>query len=81
MIVADASAMTELLLQTPLGIRVEARLVRNEEELSVPDLLDVEVAQAVRRFVRAGEMTEERAAATPWTSATSICIASRTSIC
>jgi predicted nucleic acid-binding protein len=64
MIVVDASAMTELLLQTPLGVKVEARLFRDGDMLCVPHLLDVEVAQAVRRLARAGEVTDARAAAT-----------------
>jgi predicted nucleic acid-binding protein len=64
MIVVDASAMTEFLLQTPLGLRVEGRLFRDDDELCVPHLVDVEVAQAVRRLVRAGEVAEDRAAAT-----------------
>lgn len=61
MIVVDASAMTEFLLQTPLGLRVEARLFRRVEEFHVPHLLDVEVAQALRRLVRARELSIERA--------------------
>ena len=61
MIVIDASAMTEFLLQTPLGSRVEARLGRDDHELHAPHLLDVEVAQALRRLVRLGEVTADRA--------------------
>jgi predicted nucleic acid-binding protein len=60
-IVVDASALLEFLLQTPLGIRVEARLFRDEDEFHSPHLLDVEVTQALRRLVRAGEVTAERA--------------------
>lgn len=52
MIVVDASAMTELLLQTALGSRVETRLFRDGDELHAPHLLDVEVLQALRRVVR-----------------------------
>lgn len=62
MIVLDASALLELLLQTPLGIRVEARLFRNEEELHSPHLVDVEVTQGLRRLVRGGEVSPDRAA-------------------
>ena len=51
MIVVDASAMTELLLQTTLGSRVEARLFRDGDALHAPHLLDVEVLQALRRIV------------------------------
>jgi predicted nucleic acid-binding protein len=60
-IVVDASAVLELLLQTELGARVEARLFRDRDELQVPHLLDVEVVQALRRLVRTAEITAARA--------------------
>lgn len=62
MIVLDASALLEFLLQTPLGSRVEARLFRDEEEFHSPHLVDVEVTQGLRRLVRAGEVSPGRAA-------------------
>ena len=62
MIVVDASAMLEFLLQTPLGARVEARLFRDGEEFHSPHLMDVEVAQGLRRLVRSGDVTAARAA-------------------
>jgi predicted nucleic acid-binding protein len=52
----------ELLLQTAIGVRVELRLFRDGDELHVPHLVDVEVAQGLRRLVRAGEVTPGRAA-------------------
>lgn len=61
MIVVDASAMTEFLLQTPLGSRVEARLFRDGDEFHAPHLLDVEVGQALRRLVRVGDVHAGRA--------------------
>jgi predicted nucleic acid-binding protein len=61
-IVLDASALLEFLLQTPLGLRVEARLFGGEDELHCPHLIDVEVSQGLRRLVRAGEITAARAA-------------------
>jgi predicted nucleic acid-binding protein len=61
-IVVDASALLEFLLQTPLGARVETRLFRDEGELHAPHLVDVEIAQGLRRLVRAGEVTAVRAA-------------------
>ena len=61
MIVVDASAMLEFLLQTPLGTRVEARLFRDGEEFHSPHLVDVEVTQGLRRLVRSGEVTPARA--------------------
>ena len=62
MIVVDASALLEFLLQTPLGTRVEARLFRDAEEFHAPHLVDVEVTQGLRRLVRSGEVTAARAA-------------------
>lgn len=61
MIVVDASAMTEFLLQTPLGVRVEARLFRGTDEFHAPHLIDVEVVQVLRRLVRIGEVRPNRA--------------------
>ncbi len=62
MIVIDASALLELLLQTPLGSRVEARLFRDGDEFHSPHLVDVEVSQGLRRLVRSGEVPPDRAA-------------------
>ena len=61
MIVVDASALLEFLLQTPIGARVEARLFRDEDEFHSPHLVDVEVTRGLRRLVRAGEMSADRA--------------------
>ncbi len=62
MIVVDASAVLEFLLQTPRGNRVEARLFRDGDELHAPHLIDVEVTQGLRRLVRSGEVSADRAA-------------------
>ena len=61
MIVIDASALLEFLLQTSLGARVEARLFGEADELHAPHLLDVEIAQGLRRLVRTGEVSSGRA--------------------
>lgn len=61
MIVVDASALLEFLLQTSLGNRVEARLFRDGDELHVPHLVDVEIVHALRRLVRTGELSPARA--------------------
>ena len=61
MIVVDASAVLEFLLQTSLGVRVEARLFGEEDELHAPHVLDVEIAQGLRRLVRTGEVSSGRA--------------------
>ena len=62
MIVVDASAITEFLLQTKLGTRVEQRLYRDGDDLHAPHLLDVEVLSALRRLVQTHEVSAERAA-------------------
>ena len=61
MIVVEASALLEFLLQTPLGVRVETRLFRDDDELHAPHLVDVEVVQGLRRLVRTGEVSSIRA--------------------
>lgn len=61
MIVVDASALLEFLLQTSLGVRVETRLFRDHDELHVPHLLDVEILQGLRRLVRTGDVSSGRA--------------------
>ena len=60
MIVIDASALLEILLRTPAAEAVEARLFGSRQIFHVPHLIDVEVAQVVRRYAIAGEIGEER---------------------
>jgi predicted nucleic acid-binding protein len=60
LIVVDASAMLEVLLGTETGARLEDRLLSRGESLHAPHLLDVEVAQVLRRYATAGELTPER---------------------
>jgi len=60
LIVVDASAMLEVLLGTATGALVEDRLLTGGESLHAPHLLDVEVAQVLRRYAAAGELTPER---------------------
>jgi predicted nucleic acid-binding protein len=60
-IVLDASAALELLLQTPIGARVSDRALSADESLHAPHLLDVEVTQVLRRYALAGELTADRA--------------------
>ena len=49
MIVVDASALVEVLLNTPSGSRITERLFDKQELLNAPCLLDIEVAQVLRR--------------------------------
>jgi predicted nucleic acid-binding protein len=61
MIVLDASAALELLLRAADHSGLVDRVLRSGETIAAPHLLDVEVAHVLRRFVRAGELTEARA--------------------
>ena len=56
MIVLDASTLVELILDTPTGQLIAARIADPADGLHVPHLADVEVVQALRRYVRAGEL-------------------------
>jgi len=59
-IVLDASAAIEWLLQSPAGIRIDKRMFSPSESLHAPDLLDVEVAQVLRCYVREKIITAQR---------------------
>src|SRR5215467_12703018 len=54
MIVVDASALLEVLLRTPSAQAVEGRLLDPQETLHTPHLLDIEVAQVIRRYAANG---------------------------
>jgi predicted nucleic acid-binding protein len=60
MIVVDASALFETLLRRPNAEAVERRLFDPAETLHAPYLLDVEVAQVLRRYAAHGEIDGER---------------------
>ena len=60
MIVLDASAAIEWLLQSPAGVRVDKRIFSVSQSLHAPHLLDVEVAQVLRRYVREKTISEQR---------------------
>jgi predicted nucleic acid-binding protein len=59
-IVLDASAAIELLLRTPTGSRIETRVFQASESLHAPHLIDLEVAQVLRRFVAVGTIASVR---------------------
>lgn len=61
MIVADASAIVELLLARPLAGRIRA-VLRDHTELHTPEHLHVECLSALRRYALRGELSESRAA-------------------
>jgi predicted nucleic acid-binding protein len=61
MIVLDASAAVDWLLQTSAGRRIEKRIYARNETLHAPQLLDLEVVQVLRRLAFEGVVTARRA--------------------
>jgi predicted nucleic acid-binding protein len=60
-IVLDASAAIEWLIKSPAGTKVDRRLLSFPPVTwHVPHLLDVEIAQVLRRYVREKMMTASR---------------------
>lgn len=60
MIVVDASAAIETILRGRTS-PIARRLLDDRESLHAPHLIDLEVAQVLRRLVRAGDLTSRRA--------------------
>jgi predicted nucleic acid-binding protein len=60
-IVLDASAAIDWLLQTATGQQIENRIYSRGESLHAPHLLDLEVAQVLRRLVREVALSAQRA--------------------
>jgi len=60
-IVLDASILVEVLLQTEVGSPLGERLLGSETPLLAPHLIDVEVAQVLRRLVAQGDVDAARA--------------------
>jgi predicted nucleic acid-binding protein len=58
--VVDASALLEVLLRTPAASAVAARIFAAGHTLHAPHLLDVEVAQVLRRYAAHGDISGER---------------------
>jgi predicted nucleic acid-binding protein len=62
MIVLDASALVELLLNTAVGQEVALRMADSAVSVHVPHLADVEVAQVLRRYASSGQLEADEAA-------------------
>ncbi len=59
--VLDASVVLEVLLRTPDSDAIADRILSTRRErLHAPHLLDLEVAQVLRRYVSGGEVSEAR---------------------
>ncbi len=61
MIVLDASAAVDWLLQTSAGQSIERRIYSRNETLHAPHLLDLEVTQVLRRLAFQGVVSALRA--------------------
>ena len=61
MIVLDASAAVDWLLQSTAGQRIERRIYSRGETLHGPHLLDLEITQVLRRLAREGILPRNRA--------------------
>ncbi|MGA3193449.1 MAG: type II toxin-antitoxin system VapC family toxin [Terriglobales bacterium] len=62
MIVLDASAEVDWLLQTSEGKSIERRIFSADETLHAPQLLDLEVTEVFRRLALQGVISVHRAA-------------------
>ena len=60
MIVTDASVILDLLLNTPAAGRIKSRMFGSDETLHAPALLDLEIAQVLRRYASRREISAER---------------------
>jgi predicted nucleic acid-binding protein len=61
LIVIDASALIEILLQTARAEPLMARVLEPTQRAHAPQLLDVEITQVLRRLVQRKELTVARA--------------------
>ncbi|HUP63282.1 MAG TPA: type II toxin-antitoxin system VapC family toxin [Thermoanaerobaculia bacterium] len=60
-VVVDASTLVDMLLNRPLAPALRTRLILSGEVLHAPYMIDLEVLQALRRFVLARQVTIQRA--------------------
>lgn len=63
MIVLDASAALEIALRTGPGARIRRRIADRAETLHAPHLIDLEVAQVLRRYERLEDLSPASAEA------------------
>jgi len=61
LIVIDASALLEMLLQTPRANQLMERALEPSQRMHAPHLLDIEVTQVLRRLALRKEITAARA--------------------
>jgi len=61
MIVPDASAILEILLNTKAAPPLRDRILASDESLHAPELLDLEVMQVIRRYLQTRDIALTRA--------------------
>ena len=61
MIVLDASVVIDWLIRSSAAQRIESRIFSRNQSLHAPELLDLEVAQVLRRLVREDTLSTSRA--------------------
>jgi predicted nucleic acid-binding protein len=60
-IVLDASVVIDWLIRSSAAQRIESRISSRNQSLHAPELLDLEVAQVLRRLVREDTLSTSRA--------------------
>ena len=60
MIVVDSSVILEVLLRTKSAQAIEKKIFSKGQTLHAPHLIDLEIAQVIRRYTSASEITPER---------------------
>jgi len=60
LIVIDASALVDLLLRAPAAKAIQTKIFAQGQSLHAPHLLDVEVAQVIRRHAAHGDISSDR---------------------
>lgn len=61
MIVLDASAAIDWLIQSPAGHRIGQRIRTQNETIHVPHLFDIELLQVLKRLAWQGVISDQRA--------------------
>jgi predicted nucleic acid-binding protein len=61
LIVVDSSSVIEVLFRSSVGKQIEEFIFSPFENLCAPHLIDLEIAQVLRRYCATGDLSVERA--------------------
>jgi predicted nucleic acid-binding protein len=61
LIVVDSSSVIEVLFRSSVGKQIEELILSPFENLCAPHLIDLEIAQVLRRYCATGDLSVERA--------------------